>query len=55
MLQFLINFKSLVHPGLYDSVLLFFSQEIINMYLSDEINSDEFRAIRYMLRQAKIK
>ena len=55
MLQFLIDLKSLVHPGLYNSILLFFNQEIINMYLSDEIDSDEFRAIRYMIRQAKIK
>jgi len=39
MLQFLTDLKSLVHPGLHDSILLFFNQEIINMYLSDEMCS----------------
>jgi hypothetical protein len=55
MLQSLIDLELLVHPGLYNSILLFFNQEIIDMYLSDEINTDDFRAIRYMIRQARIK
>lgn len=54
MLQFLLDLKPLVHPSLYDSILLFFNQEIINMYLTDEIDSDEFRAVRYMIRHAKL-
>jgi hypothetical protein len=55
MLQFLIDLEPLVHPGLYNSILLFFSQELIDMYMTNQINTDDFRAIRYMIRQAKIK
>ena len=55
MLQFLIDLESLVHPGLYDSILLFFSKELIDMYMDNKINTDDFRAIRYMIKQAKIK